>query len=133
MYQEIVSEKLINPKYWPDPTRPAKIRQNRHPTRPAGPSDPWTTLYVCLHVCWSVCSCISEGLCHVCILPLVSLSTYLLTCLSTWQCMYIGLYVCKSIGSGVYRGDWAMPPLATIFIHYRMDVMSAFLLVCISA
>ena len=27
-----------------DPTRPAKIRQNRDLTRLTGPSDPWTTL-----------------------------------------------------------------------------------------
>ena len=27
-----------------DPILPAKIRQNLDPTRPAGPSDPWTTL-----------------------------------------------------------------------------------------
>ena len=27
-----------------DPTRPPKIRQNRDPTRPAGPSDPWTNM-----------------------------------------------------------------------------------------
>ena len=60
-YQEIFSKKLNTPKCWPDPTRPAKIRQNRgptrpdptrpdptrpepDPTRPASPSDPWTTL-----------------------------------------------------------------------------------------
>ena len=46
---EVFSKKLKNPKCWPDPTRPdptqpAKIRQNRDPTRPAVPSDPWTTL-----------------------------------------------------------------------------------------
>ena len=29
-----ISEKLINPKCWPDPTQPAKIQQNRDPTRP---------------------------------------------------------------------------------------------------
>ena len=47
-YQKIISKKLENPKCWPDPTRPAKIRQNRDPTRPdprVHPSyDPWTTL-----------------------------------------------------------------------------------------
>ena len=31
-YQEIISKKLK--KCWPDPTRPAKIRENRDPTRP---------------------------------------------------------------------------------------------------
>ena len=50
-YQEIISEKLKNPKCWPDltrldPTRPksGKLVTRPDPTRPAGPSDPWTTL-----------------------------------------------------------------------------------------
>ena len=31
-------------------TRPTKFRQNRDPTRPEGPSDPWTTLDQCSYI-----------------------------------------------------------------------------------
>ena len=42
--QEIISEKLKNPKCWPDPTRENPAKSWPDTTRPAGPSDPWTTL-----------------------------------------------------------------------------------------